>query len=201
MQCFRLHVRLFGMDATTLAWEHAGEVGVAGSTRDERIAVLFDEHFDRLRDLAYVILGDRGAAEEIVMEAFLKTFTGWNRIRDLDRADAYLKRAVVNLCRSKIRRKVIEARSNTVVYKRDERKAPDWDPEIHEEARELWAAVRQLPVRQRACIVLRYVEDLAEQDIAMIMDCSVGTVRSQLSRARKKLEIQLDGVLTEGGQA
>jgi RNA polymerase sigma-70 factor (sigma-E family) len=191
-------MRLLGMSAQAMAWEHAAGVNAGGLTRDERIAVLFDEHFNRLRDLAYVILGDRGAAEEIVMEAFLKTFTGWGRIRDLDRADAYLKRAVVNLCRSKIRRKVVEARSNTVVYKRDERKAPDWDPEIHEESRELWAAVRKLPVRQRACIVLRYVEDLAEQDIAMIMDCSVGTVRSQLSRARKKLEIQLEGVLTEG---
>ena len=171
---------------------------LADSTRDERISVLFDEHYDKLRDLGYIILGDRNLAEEIVMEAFLKTFTGWNRIRDLDRADAYLKRAVVNLCRSKIRRKVVEARSNAVTYRRDERKAPAWDPEIHEESRELWAAVRELPVRQRACIVLRYVEDLPEGDIAHILDCSVGTVRSQLSRARRKLEHSLEGVLTPG---
>lgn len=167
------------------------------SARDEQVAGLFDEHYPRLRDLAYVILGDRNLAEEIVMEAFLKTFTGWGRIRDLDRADAYLRRAVVNLCRSKIRRKVVEARSNAITYRRDERRAPDWDPEIHEESRELWTAVRDLPPRQRACIVLRYVEDLPEGDIAEIMDCSVGTVRSQLSRARRKLETSLEGVLTE----
>jgi len=167
------------------------------SEREEQIAALFDEHYTRLRDLAYVILGDRNFAEEIVMEAFLKTFTGWGRIRDLDRADAYLRRAVVNLCRSKIRRKVVEARSNAITYRRDERKAPDWDPDIHEESRELWTAVRDLPPRQRACIVLRYVEDLPEGDIAEIMDCSVGTVRSQLSRARRKLETSLEGVLSE----
>jgi RNA polymerase sigma-70 factor (sigma-E family) len=170
---------------------------VTRSAREEQVAALFDEHYTRLRDLAYVILGDRNFAEEIVMEAFLKTFTGWNRIRDLDRADAYLRRAVVNLCRSKIRRKVVEARSNAITYRRDERKAPDWDPDIHEESRELWTAVKDLPPRQRACIVLRYVEDLPEGDIAEIMDCSVGTVRSQLSRARRKLEASLEGVLTE----
>jgi RNA polymerase sigma-70 factor (sigma-E family) len=155
--------------------------------RDAHVAALFDEHYDRLRDLAFMIIGDRAAAEELVMEAFLKTFTGWGRIRDLDRADAYLKRAVVNLCRSKIRRKAIEFRQNATVYRREERRKTGWDPELHEESRELWAAVRRLPVRQRACIVLFYAEDLPEGDIAEILDCSVGTVRSQLSRARKKL--------------
>ena len=170
---------------------------VTRSAREEQMAALFDEHYTRLRDLAYVILGDRDFAEEIVMEAFLKTFTGWGRIRDLDRADAYLRRAVVNLCRSKIRRKVVEARSNAITHRREERKAPDWDPEIHEESRELWAAVRELPPRQRACIYLRYVEDLAEGEMAEILDCSVGTVRSQLSRARRKLETSLQGVITE----
>lgn len=167
------------------------------SQRDEQISTLFDAHYNKLRDLAYIILGDRNLAEEMVMEAFAKTFTGWARIRDLDRADAYLKRAVVNLCRSRIRRKVVEARSNAITYRREERKAPDWDPEIHEESRELWAAVRDLPVRQRACIILRYVEDLPEGDIAEILECSVGTVRSQMSRARRKLEVALGEAFAE----
>ena len=159
--------------------------------REAHVAALFDEHYDRLRDLAFMIIGDRGAAEELVMEAFMKTFTGWGRIRDLERADAYLKRAVVNLCRSKIRRKAIELRQNATVYRREERRKTGWDPDLHEDSRELWAAVRKLPVRQRACIVLFYAEDLPEGDIAEILDCSVGTVRSQLSRARKKLGLML----------
>lgn len=178
-----------GTDVAVMEGLPAREQGL--SARDEQISALFDDHYDRLRDLAYIILGDRNLAEEMVMEAFMKTFTGWGRIRDLDRADAYLRRAVVNLCRSRIRRKVVEARSNAVTYRREERKAPDWDPEVHEESRELWTAVRALPVRQRACIVLRYVEDLPEGDIAHILECSVGTVRSQLSRARRKLELML----------
>ena len=158
-----------------------------GAERDRQIEELFDRNFGRLCELAFLILGDRHLAEEIVMDALLRTFTGWNRIRDTSKADAYLKRAVVNLCRSKIRRKGIELRSNAITYRREELRPPAWDPEMHEQARLLWAAVRHLPVRQRACIVLRYVEDLPEQEIADVMDCSVGTVRSQISRARKKL--------------
>ena len=166
-----------------------------GLERDEQVAALFDQHYRRLCELAYVILGDRGLAEEIVMDALMKTFTGWSRIRDLSKADAYLKRAVINLCRSRIRRKTIELRSNAVTYRREELRPPDWDPETHETSRLLWQAVKDLPVRQRAAIVLRYVDDLPEQDIADILDCSVGTVRSQLSRARRKLEKALAGQL------
>lgn len=160
--------------------------------RDRQIAALFDEHYDGLCDLAFLIMGDRHMAEEIVMEALLKTFTGWGRIRDKRRSDVYLKRAVVNLCRSKIRRKMIEVRQNAVYRRREERKAPDWDPDVHETSREVWAAIKQLPPRQRTAIVLHYVHALPESEIAEIMDCSVGTVRSQLSRARGKLQGMLE---------
>ena len=158
------------------------------ASRDDAVSDLFDQHYAPLCRLAYVILGDAALAEEIVMDALLKTFTGWGRLRDTERADAYLTRAVVNLCRSKIRRKVIEARVNATVHHRDERKAPDWEPERHETSRLVWQRVTELPERQRACVVLRYYQDLPEAEIADIMECSVGTVKSQLSKARAKLE-------------
>jgi RNA polymerase sigma-70 factor (sigma-E family) len=151
--------------------------------------------------LAYAILGDAALGEEMVMEALLKTFTGWGRLRDPERADAYLRRAVVNLCRSKIRRKTIETRVNATVHHRDERKAPDWDPERHETSRLVWSAVVSLPERQRACVVLRYFEDLPESEIAEILGCSVGTVKSQLSKARTKLEPVLAGDLPAGDRS
>lgn len=167
--------------------------------RDEVVADLFDRHYAPMCRLAYVILGDAALAEEIVMEALLKTFTGWGRLRDLDRVDAYLRRSVVNLCRSKIRRKVIENRVNATIHHRDERRAPDWDPERHETSRLVWQAVVALPERQRACVVLRYFEDLPESQIAEVLDCSVGTVKSQLSKARAKLESALGTDLSGGG--
>lgn len=166
--------------------------------RDQEIAALFDRHYQPMCRLAYVILGDAALAEEIVMDALLKTYTGWWRIRDLDRVDAYLRRAVVNLCRSKIRRKAIEARVNASVRGREERRAPDWDPERHEVGRLVWQAVVALPERQRACVVLRYFEDLPESQIAEVLECSVGTVKSQLSKARAKLERALGDSAMEG---
>lgn len=160
----------------------------ADAERDERVANLFDAHYAPLCRLAYVILGDSQMAEEMVMEALLKTFTGYRRIRDLDRADVYLRRAVVNLCRSKIRRKSIEMRVNATVHHGDEQRPPPWDPERHETSRVVWEAVRRLPERQRACVVMFYYEDLPETQIAEVLDCSVGTVKSQLSKSRAKLQ-------------
>ena len=121
------------------------------------------------------------------MEAIAKTFTGWNRIRNQERADVYLRRAVVNLCRSRIRRRVIERRVNETIHGWESLRPAAWDANIHEDARAVWTAVRELPVRQRACIVMFYMDDMSESQIAEILDCSTGTVRSQLSRARDKL--------------
>jgi RNA polymerase sigma-70 factor (sigma-E family) len=166
--------------------------------RDAHIAALFDRHYEPMCRLAFVILGDAALAEEIVMEALLKTFTGWGRVREVENAGAYLRRAVVNLCRSKIRRKVIEARVNAQSYRREERRAETWDPERHETSRLVWEAVRDLPERQRACVVLRYYDDLPEAQIADVLGCSVGTVKSQLAKARAKLERNLAGNLAGG---
>ena len=192
------------MGARSLSYESArfGRVGLVSreaSKRDEVVSELFDRHYAPMCRLAYAILGDAALGEEIVMEALLKTFTGFGRLRDLDRIDAYLRRAVVNLCRSKIRRKTIEARVNAQIHHRDEQRVPDWDPERHEVGRLVWKAVTQLPERQRACVVLRYFEDLPEAEIAEIMQSSVGTVKSQLSKARAKLEPILAEDLSEEG--
>ncbi|MFN2489741.1 MAG: SigE family RNA polymerase sigma factor [Actinomycetota bacterium] len=167
--------------------------------RHREVAILFSHHYTPMCRLAYVMLGDAAAAEEIVMEALLKTFTGWSRIRNADSTDAYLRRAVVNLCRSKMRRNALETRVNAVVHLRQHRHVPAWDPDRHATSSVVWDAVRALPERQRACIVLRYLEDLPDAHIAEILDCSLGTVKSQLSKARAKLERAL-GPWAVGGE-
>ncbi len=158
--------------------------------RDEQVAQLFDRHYVAMCRLAYVILGDQAVAEEVVMDALLKTYSGWWRIRNAAQADVYLKRAVVNMCRSRIRRKGVEARF--LATQRKPAEARGWDAERHETARVVWQAVLSLPERQRAAVVLRYFEDLPEAQVADILECSVGTVKSQLSKARAKLEKSLD---------
>ena len=159
--------------------------------RDAEVAALFDRHYTPMCRLAYVILGDAHGAEEVVMEALLKTFSGWGRLRNPERGDVYLKRAVVNGCRSRIRRRAVEARVNALAHGRDSTHATEWDPGASETRWLVWDAVRALPERQRACVVLRYLEDLPEAEIAAVLECSVGTVKSQLAKARSKLALRL----------
>jgi len=167
-------------------------VGVEGGDRDERIADLFDAHYAGFCRLAYLIVGDRAVAEEVVMDTFVGTFVGWRRIRDLDRCEAYLRRGVVNLSRSRSRRRRVEERSNAATWHAPA-PAGGWDPETHANDSVIWDAVRALPERQRATVALRYYADLSEADIAGALGCSPGTVKSQLAKARATLKRALVG--------
>jgi RNA polymerase sigma-70 factor (sigma-E family) len=157
------------------------------SERDRRLTALFYEHYDPMRRLAYVMLGDGDAAEEIVMDAFAKALSGWRSFQSVDWPPAYLRQMVVNACRSRLRRKTIENRVNSFVHHRDEQRERTFDVEDHGLGLDVWAAVRELPYRQRACVVLRYLEGMSEPEIAQTLNVPLGTVKSQLSRARARL--------------
>lgn len=172
---------------------------VQGATpsRDAAVGALFDAHYGPLRGLAIVILGDPEAAEEAVMESFVKLYARWGALESLDYPPAYLRRMVVNQCLSRLRRKRLEARVNELFHRQDEISRGS-TASGDEELAEVWSTVRSLPARQRLCVVLRYVEDLPEREIARLLDCSVGTVKSQLFKARRKLE-RLLGESDSGG--
>jgi RNA polymerase sigma-70 factor (sigma-E family) len=170
--------------------------------RDEQIADLFVKHYDGLCRLAALLLGDRGGAEEVVQEAFLRTFSNWWRIRHLERAHWYLRTAVINQCRSRLRRRGTEDRSNRTIYATDpERQAAgglDTDAtHASDDSLVVMDAVRGLPPRQRETVILRYYEDLPETEIAKILSCSVGTVKSQLAKARVSLSATLGSMSLE----
>jgi RNA polymerase sigma-70 factor (sigma-E family) len=155
-----------------------------GSARDEQVVGLFEQHYGGLCRLAALLLGDAAAAEEVVQEAFLRTFAGWWRLRRPEQAQWYLRRTVVNLCRSRQRRGKVEDRSNRTTWagERDAHHAgasPD--------QRVVLDAVAALPRRQREAVVLRYYQDLTEAEVAAVLGCSLGTAKSQLSRARQTL--------------
>jgi RNA polymerase sigma-70 factor (sigma-E family) len=162
-------------------------------TREREVRSLFDRHYAALCRVAFVMLRDASAAEETVMDAFLRTFAGWRRVGSMDRPDLYLRRAVVNACNSRLRRTQVEARAAKQLPRMDA--VAFAEPALVEDG--VWDAVCSLPPRQRACIVLRYYEDRSEGDIATILDCSVGTVKSQLAKARQKLKAALDSSAAE----
>lgn len=155
---------------------------VAAATPD----VFFSDHFASLCRTAYLVLGDAWLAEEIVMDAFARTMSRWSKVQDADAPLAYVRRTVVNLCISRLRRLGAERRANARATSGTESPVR-WDVERFDDSRAVFEAVRQLPERQRACVVLRYFDDLPEQQIAAALGCSVGTVKSQLSKARARL--------------
>lgn len=174
-----------------LRLEAAGE-----RDRDRLLTALFIDHYDPLRRLAFVMMGDGTLAEEIVMEAFAKATSKWDLVSRADHPSAYLRQIVVNLCRSKIRRHILERKVSEIFKRREEdiidRSADDYGMDL-----DIWKAVQRLPERQRVVVILRYLEDLSEPEIAEAVDLPVGTVKSQLSRARKKLAEHLGPGIAE----
>ena len=165
----------------------ADEINERGAT----LAALFDSEYPRLRGLAYVMLGDGHAAEEVAMEAFVRAFSSWATLHRLDWPAGYLKKIVINLCRGRIRRQRIEARVNALVQVRGDEASPGWDSRQSDARLDIWEAVRRLPDKQRSCVVLRYLEDMSDADVARILGCSVGTVKTHMFRARAALERML----------
>lgn len=145
----------------------------------------------RLVRTAYVLTGDYARAEDLVQTALVRTYRAWNRIERRDVPELYARRIVINLHASWWRR--LSHRSEHATAFVPEVAAPD-GTEAVDRRDQVWRAVLTLPPRMRAIIVLRFLEDLKESETAEILGCSLGTVKSQTSRALAKLRTQLESV-------
>ncbi|MCU1602857.1 MAG: polymerase, sigma-24 subunit, subfamily [Frankiales bacterium] len=127
---------------------------------------------------AYLLTGNRADAEDLLQTALAKTYLAWDRIRDRDALDGYVRRTLVNTQTSFWRRK----RPESLYDAPPERPSRDAhaDADLHDA---LWTALGRLGRRQRAIVVLRYYEDLSEAETASLLGISVGTVKSTTSRA------------------
>jgi RNA polymerase sigma-70 factor (sigma-E family) len=145
----------------------------------------FERHYVTLLRLGTGLVGHRDVAEDIVQEAFVRVAPKLERLNH-EEIGPYLRRVVVNLSRDRFRRLAVEIR-----YLRNRaRNEPD-PPSSFEDRQLLWRGVLQLPIRQRACVVLRFYEGMSEVEVAEVLECSVGTVKSQTSRALSKLRREL----------
>jgi len=146
------------------------------------VTALYEAHALGLIRLGVVMLGDRGAAEDVVQEAFCGLYRRWHALSDTTNALAYVRSSVINGCRSALRRRV---RQLTVTGFGDEGESDSAESAalLGEEHRQVLVAIRRLPSRQREALVLRYYLDLDEAEIAASMRISRGTVKSTTSRA------------------
>ncbi|MDX6255773.1 MAG: hypothetical protein QOJ11_2107 [Frankiales bacterium] len=132
---------------------------------------------------AWFLTGDWGAAEDVVQLALVRAWPHWSRVAATEGGEAYVRRIIVNKPIDwRCRQSSVEVPTPTLPETANRADGPDVDLK-----RMLVAAVRALPPRQRAVVVLRYFDDLTEAQTAAAMGCSVGTVKSQASKALASL--------------
>ncbi|SDO63937.1 RNA polymerase sigma-70 factor, sigma-E family [Pedococcus dokdonensis] len=174
-------------------------VGVLGSGAREALAApaadalvvdLFAAEATRLVSLARFFVEDRTAAEDLVQEAFIRLSRNAHRIRDPERAAAYLRSIVVNLARDHNRRGLVSLRHRPPAVV-DEPSAEE-TAAARESRSEVVAALRGLPRRQRDCLVLRYYLDLSVEEVATTLGISTNSVKTHVQRGMRALATSLE---------
>jgi RNA polymerase sigma-70 factor (sigma-E family) len=144
---------------------------------------------DPLLRTGHLMTGDANHAEDLVQETLLRVARRWKRVRSMDHPAAYARRVLVNLVLHDADRR---SRERTELWPRDgaaeaaDESAAQALREVDDLA-EFRCALAQLPVRQQAVLVLRYWADLPVAEVAAILGCSEGTVKSTASRAAARL--------------
>jgi RNA polymerase sigma factor (sigma-70 family) len=141
---------------------------------------LFRREQQAMIRLAVLLVGSRPIAEEVVQDAFTAVSTRWD---ELDRAGAYLRTSVVNGCRMVLRRRATDRRLNPPTA------VPSAD--LPTDLVELRDALATIPERQRTVLVLRYLLDISDAEIADTLSCSEATVRSTARRALVRMRKEL----------
>jgi RNA polymerase sigma-70 factor (sigma-E family) len=144
-----------------------------------RLGDLYVRHGPRAVRIAYLVTGDADVAEDLVQEAFIRLAGRFADLRNPAAFEAYLRKTVINLARMHARRQRLE---RTFSAREKSISATTTDPPDVASYLALREALLTLPVRQRAALVLRYYEDLSERQIAEILRCRPGTVKSLTSR-------------------
>jgi RNA polymerase sigma-70 factor (sigma-E family) len=132
--------------------------------------------------LAYGLTGDLGHAEDVAQAAFARAYASWSRVARTGDPDAYVRRIVINENNTRFRRRRVAESLVDAVPEPSGPRSADTADALGDSAA-LLKALRKLGPRQRAVIVLRFWMDMSEAETAAALDCSVGTVKSQASRA------------------
>ena len=165
----------------------------------DSVTALYAEHALGLVRLAVVLTGDRGAAEDIVQDAFFGLYRRWDKLTEVTAPLAYLRVSVINGCRTALRRRSrLAAWSGTGAADVFDEADPATESAeasvlLGEEQRAVAAALRALPRRQREAVVLRYYLDLSIEETAQVMGVSPGTVKSATHRALAAVGRTLEG--------
>ena len=178
--------RLIGPQSRTLR-----SVG-AGGPVDEVMDVLFRRQYPSLLRIAYALLGTREGAEDAVQEAFVSLYRHWNQLRDPGAADAYLRSAVLNRCRSGIRSLIRDRSLGEPHVVPLHTEGSDAAALTNDDARLVGLALRKLPRRQREVVACRYLMELSVAETAETLGISDGAVKRHAHRGLQALHTVLE---------
>ncbi|MGD9961414.1 SigE family RNA polymerase sigma factor [Nocardioides sp.] len=167
-----------------------------GATWDADTAVeqLYAAHWRQLVRLSMLLVRDVGTAEEVVQDSFVALHSRWSRLRDPEKALAYLRQIVVNRSRSALRHRSVVAKHAPLP---EVTSSADEAALAHGQRDVVLEALRQLPERQREVVALRYYLDLSEADIAATLGISRGAVKSHSSRGLAALRLSLGSLMED----
>ncbi|NLZ63382.1 MAG: sigma-70 family RNA polymerase sigma factor [Lentisphaerae bacterium] len=173
----------------------------------EAFALLVEKHSSRAYQIAYGVLGNREDAEEVAQDAFLRIYRALKNFRGDSEFSTWMYRIVINLARNKHRWHKIRGRGQEfsinapvenarndgelAIDLPDERLTPDREliyEELKEKTRE---AMENLPESYRLAVMLRNLKELSYEEIAKILNCKVGTIKSKIARGREELKNRL----------
>ncbi|MFE3379961.1 SigE family RNA polymerase sigma factor [Streptomyces anulatus] len=164
----------------------------------DRASTEFSEFFERhhagLSRLAFLLTGEPDAADDLAADAMVVLWQRWPEVSRTGSPLAYARGTVANLARERIRAAVRERRRIRLFWARGAE--PSHGPDIACGVA-VTAALKRLPFRKRACVVMRYAFDMPEREVAQVLGVSVGTVKSQTSRGVAELRRQLDATDAE----
>jgi RNA polymerase sigma-70 factor (sigma-E family) len=156
------------------------QTGVPVKDRDADFTAYLDARQARLLRTAYLLTGDQHQAEDLLQTALAKLYLAWDKVRDRGSVDAYVRRIMVNENNSLWRRAWMRREVATGELPESAAVHDEYDEGL---GAAVWASVQTLPRKARAVVVLRYYEQLSEAETADVLGISVGTVKSQTSRA------------------
>lgn len=162
------------------------------SDRDELVEVLFQRHYVTLLKLAYVMVGSRESAEDVVQDAFVALHRHQAKLRDPAAAEAYLRSAVLNRCRSWIRRQVTQRAPRPLVVVRRQADNPEETAVSRDQAGTLLSALRTLARRQREVLACRYLLELSVAETAQALQISEGSVKVHAHRGLLSLQNRIE---------
>ncbi len=163
-----------------------------GQARAELVDVLFRRHYAALLRLGVVMLGSREAAEDVVQDAFMALHRHRSGLRDPDAAEAYLRSAVLNGCRSWIRRQITRRAPRPLMLVREQEESPEDATVTRDEVGSLVAVMRTLARRQREVLACRYVLELSVAETAELLEISEGSVKAHAHRGLQTLQQRIE---------